>query len=295
LRLLLIFNPNAAVGRAARLLPRIRAAFEPLAQVDIVETKGPGDAATLVAGARLESYDGVVAAGGDGTLFEVLNGLYEHPVARRVPLGVVPVGTGNAFARDLGLMPGDWNKAVQSIGTGRVRRVDVGRVDTPQETYRFLNIVGTGLPVEAMGTAQHIKWLGRSAYTVAVLLRIIYLKNHNLLIEIDGKRIEQQGVFVEVSNTRYTGTSFLIAPRAKFDDGLLDVTFVRRLSRRRLLRLFPTIYRGQHLQFDEVFTRPARQVRILAPGGLALAPDGEVRGRLPATVTCLPGDLEIFA
>jgi len=294
LRLLLVFNPNAAAGRAARLLPPIRGAFERFARVDVAETRAPGDAAALVAGADLADYDGVVAAGGDGTLFEVLNGLYEHPVARRAPLGVVPVGTGNAFARDLGLMSGDWDRAVETIGAGRLRRVDVGRVDTPRETYRFLNIVGSGLPVDAMGTAQHIKWLGRSAYTLAVLLRIIDLKNYKFLIEIDGKNMAQEGIFVEVSNTRYTGTSFLIAPRAKFDDGLLDVTFVRRLSRARLLRLFPTIYRGQHLQFEEVYTRPARQVRILAPGGLALAPDGELRGKLPATVTCLPGDLEIF-
>jgi diacylglycerol kinase (ATP) len=206
----------------------------------------------------------------------------------------LPIGTGNAFARDLGLQPGDWKPAVELIRRRQPIRVDVGRVETPRDTYHFLNIVGTGLPVEAMHTAPRFKWFGRSAYSLAVLYRIINLKYYPLVIEIDGETIEEDGIFVEISNTRYTGTSFLIAPQARFDDGLLDVTFVRRLSRARLLRLFPTVYKGEHLQFAEVSTFRARRVRITAPAGLSLAPDGEIRGSLPASITCLAGELEVF-
>jgi diacylglycerol kinase (ATP) len=86
-----------------------------------------------------------------------------------------------------------------------------------------------------------------------------------------------------------------MAPSAQLDDGLLDVTLVRRLPRLRLLRLFPTIYQGRHVDFEEVLTRQARMIRIDGPPGLALAPDGEICGRTPATVRCLPRDLEIFA
>jgi diacylglycerol kinase (ATP) len=86
-----------------------------------------------------------------------------------------------------------------------------------------------------------------------------------------------------------------MAPAAEFDDGLLDVTLLRRLSRRRLLRLFPTIYRGRHVEYAEVLTRHARCVRLLAPAGLSLAPDGEFRGNTPATIECLPRDLSLFA
>ena len=153
MRLLLVFNPHAGAGRAARLLPGMRAALENFADLAVLETSGAGDATRLVAEADLSAYDGLIAAGGDGTLFEVLNGLYTHDKAQRKPLGLVPVGTGNAFSRDLGLLPGDWEKAVDLIRVGRLRPVDVGCVQTPSETYYFLNIVGAGLPVDAMTLA----------------------------------------------------------------------------------------------------------------------------------------------
>ena len=294
MRLLLLFNPHAGAGRAARLLPGVRSALENFAALDVLKTSGAGDATRLVAQADLSAYDGLIAAGGDGTLFEVLNGLYTHDKAQRKPLGLVPVGTGNAFSRDLGLLPGDWEKAVGLIRAGRLRPVDVGRVQTPSETYYFLNIVGTGLPVDAMTLAAKLKFLGNSAYTLAALWRAIKLKSYPLTIEIDGKIINQDSMFLEISNTRYTGTSFMMAPDAVLDDGLLDVTLLGKMSRFRLLRLFPSIYKGHHVRYEEIKTCKAQEIRITAPEGLVLAPDGELRGRTPATITCLPRDLQIF-
>ncbi len=152
-----------------------------------METRGAGDAVQRVAAADLSRFDGLLAAGGDGTLFEVLNGLYRLDRASRVPLGVIPVGTGNAFARDLGLMPGDWKKAVDLVQAGSIKAVDVGRVATPSDTYYFLNIVGAGLPVDAMKTAGKLKLIGNAAYTLATLWHAMKLKSYPLHIEIDGK------------------------------------------------------------------------------------------------------------
>ena len=294
MRLLLVFNPHAGAGRAARLLPGIRSALEGFAALDVLKTGGAGDASRLVAAADLSSYDGLIATGGDGTLFEVLNGLYTHDKAQRIPLGLVPVGTGNAFARDLGLLPGDWEKAVGLIRAAHLRQVDVGCVEAVSETYFFLNIVGAGPPVDAMEIAAKLKFLGNSAYTLAALWRAIKLKSYSLSIEINGKIIKQDSMFLEISNTRYTGTSFLMAPDAVLDDGLLDVTLLGKLSRLRLLRLFPSIYKGHHVRYEEIQTCKAQEIRITAPEGLVLAPDGELRGCTPATITCLPRDLQIF-
>jgi diacylglycerol kinase (ATP) len=297
LKLLMVFNPHAAHGRAERLLPRVREAIGRVADVDVIATRGPGDALEQVAQSDLEAYDGLVAAGGDGTLFEVLNGLYARMPGRRCPLGLVPVGTGNAFARDFGLLPGDWDKGIAMIARGITRRVDVGRVelDGSDAPYHFLNIVGAGLPADALRTAERLKLVGRSAYSLAALWRALARRTYPLVFEIDGERLEQEALFIEISNTRYTGTSFMMAPDARVDDGLLDVTLVRKLSRGRLLRLFPTIYRGRHVDHDEVFTCRARSIRIAAPVNLVLVPDGELKGHTPATVTCLHRDLEIFA
>ena len=294
MKLLLIFNPHAAMGRASKLLPDICNALERFAAIDLAPTRHAGHAADLAAEADLGAFDGVIAAGGDGTLFEVLNGLYRKEPRERIPLGLIPLGTGNAFVRDLGLMPGDWQKGIDIIARNQPKRVDVGRVQTRSETFYFLNIIGMGFAVDAGLTAKKLKMVGNAAYTLGTLWETIKLKSYPLHIEIDGKNIRPANVFVEISNSRYTGTRFLIAPDARIDDGLLDITLLSSLPRRRLLRLFPTIYSGRHVRYKEISTFQARKIRIHAPGGRLLSPDGEFHGDTPADISCLHRDLEFF-
>jgi diacylglycerol kinase (ATP) len=269
--------------------------MERFSEIVSLSTGYAGHALELVAGSDISGFDGIIAAGGDGTLFEVLNGLYQHQENDRVPLGLVPVGTGNAFARELGLLPWEWDKGVDIIRAGRLRPLDVGCVQTQTETFYFLNIIGMGFPVDAMRTAKRLKMIGKSAYSAAVIREMLRLKSYRLRIEINGKTLEQDNIFVEISNTRYTGTSFLIAPAARPDDGLLDVTLLRDLPRLRLLRLFPTIYSGRHVDFEEVSTYRASTLKIMLPQNSLLAPDGEFYGQTPATVSCLKQDLEFFS
>lgn len=294
LAFLMLFNPRAAAGRSGRLLSQIVERIERFAAVDVLQSSNAAAASRQLAQADLSACEGVLAAGGDGTLFAALNGLYRHDAACRPPLGVIPTGTGNAFARDLGLAPGEWREAVDIVQRGRIRALDVGRVETASEGYFFLNIIGVGLPVDAMVTARRLKALGRGAYTLAVLWQVMKLKTHALVLEVDGRDFSGDYVFAELSNTRYTGTSFLIAPRAEPADGLLDITLLRPLSRRRLLRLFPTIYRGGHTAYPEVLSLRGREIRLAAPEAMTLAPDGEFRGSTPATIRCLHRDLRFF-
>jgi diacylglycerol kinase (ATP) len=295
LKLLVIFNPNASFGRSIKKLAAIEARFEHLGiSARFMPTTHPDHGSELVANADLSAYDGLIAAGGDGTVFEVLNGLYSHPKPARIPLGLLPLGTGNAFARDLGLQPGAWSEGIDLLHRGRTREVDVGHVKSVDSTYYFLNIVGMGFSVDAGISAQKLKFLGNTAYTLATLWRVLRLRTYPLVVEIDGNTIRSDNVFVTISNTRFTGTHFMIAPDAVIDDGLLDVTILQALTRRRLLRLFPTIYAGEHVQFQEVSTRKASSIIIRSPQTMLLGPDGEFRGRSPAEITCLHQDLTIF-
>lgn len=296
MRLLLIGNPWARAGRAGRLLPAVRAAFTARgAESVFLETAGPGQATGLVAGVDLDAFDGVVAVGGDGTLHEVLNGLFQHEPASRKPLGVVPAGTGNALAREFGLGPRNWEEAVTRIARGETRRCDVGRVEAAGERFHFLNIIGIGLPSDAVLAARRLKFAGNAAYTLAVLWQALKLRSYPLVIELDGLRLERENLFAEVSNSRYTGSKFLIAPGARMDDGLLDVTLLGRLGRVRLLRLFPTVYHGGHVAYPEIETFRACRVRIASPPGALLTVDGEVRGRTPVEIECLPGAVDLLA
>ena len=113
-------------------------------------------------------------------------------------------------------------------------------------------------------------------------------------MEIDGETIHSDNVFVTISNTCYTGTHFMMAPDAVIDDGLLDVTILETLPRWRLLKLFPTIYSGRHVEYKEVSTRKAAFISIHSPETMLLGPDGEFRGRSPAEISCLRRDLSIF-
>jgi len=295
-KLLLVMNPNAGYGRAGKRLAAIEQAFHDRGiATDTLVTAHGGHGTELVQLAALEGYGGVIAAGGDGTVFEVLNGLYRRPREGRVPMGVIPVGTGNAFARDLGLMPGEWRKGVDIIASANRRRVDVARVTTETEQFHFINIVGMGFAVDAGIRARELKFLGNAAYTLGTLWQTLMLRSYRLRMEVDGKWIDEDNIFVEISNTRYTGTHFLIAPGAEMDDGLLDITLLGKLPRSRLLRLFPTIYSGRHVDYEEISVIRGKSIRIHGPSGYLLAPDGEFRGRTPAEITCLHRDLTIFA
>jgi diacylglycerol kinase (ATP) len=295
LKLLIIFNPKAAFGRSARKIGDIKARFASLGiNARFVPTGHPGHGKELVSGADLSAFDGLVAAGGDGTLFEVVNGLYEHPESARVPLGLLPIGTGNAFARELNLEPDAWSEAIDLLKGGRTRRIDVARVESAQGNFYYLNTMHMGLAVDAGLAAQKLKIFGQASYTLATLWQVLKKKSYPLVIELDGNVINSDNVFVTVSNSRYTGTHFLIAPGASIDDGVLDVTLLKNLSRRRLLKLFPTIYDGRHVDYAEVSVQQASHIRILSPRNMLLGPDGEFTGKSPVDISCLHRDLRIY-
>jgi diacylglycerol kinase (ATP) len=294
MRILLVYNPRAAHSRSQKLLPTVQAFFK-AAGIDAVLrlTEAPGHASQIVADTQFGEYDGVVAAGGDGTLFEVVNGYYENSSPRRIPLGVLPIGTGNAFARDLDLSSEHWPEAVRVIASARTRKCDVGRFTTQGRRMHYLNILGLGFVADVVDTASHMKLLGNVAYTIGVLLRTIALKPYGIHIEADGRVIEGANIFTEISNTRYT-SNFLMAPSASIDDGLLDVTLLHPINRRRLLQCFPLILTGEHVNMAEVETFKARQIRITTETPKVLTPDGELLGSSPVDIECLARDIEVF-
>jgi len=294
MRLLLVYNPHAGHGRAAGLYPAAVSLFEEKGlTIDPVLTEGPGHAGRIVRDADFGSYDGVVAAGGDGTLYEVVNGYYANPARGRIPVGVLPTGTGNAFARDLKIDAGRWREAVEIIASGRRRKVDVGRFRTGGGTYYFLNILGLGFVADVTDTASRLKALGNLSYTLGVLVQTLFLHSYPVRVEVDGRQIEQENLFAEISNTRYT-SNFLMAPKARIDDGLLDLTLLGRMSRRRLLKCFPLIFTGGHVSLPEVQQLQASSLRISTPEPKLLTPDGELGGTTPVEVECLRQDIEVF-
>lgn len=294
MKILLVYNNFAGNGRAKNKLPQVEGLLNKYKiDFDVAITEHPQHGIEIVSNADFSKYDGIVAAGGDGTLFEVINGYFKNSSKEGIPLGVLPVGTGNAFARDLELDNTKIEEAIEIISKQKLRKVDVGKFITEGKDYYFLNIIGAGFVADANKTAQSFKFLGNFAYTIGVLHRILLLKFTKMKIEIDGKKVEADSTFVEVSNTRYTA-NFLMAPSAEIDDGLLDVTLVRKITRRKLLKTFPKIFTGEHIYIDEVETFKGKQIKIETSEPKVLTPDGEMLGTTPVEIECLKHAIEVF-
>ncbi len=295
MRVLLVANPRAAHCRARAAVEGQLALFARAGvDLELVWTRAPADATAMVRDGDLGGFDAVVAARGDRPVLEVVNGHLAPPAGERPPLAVLPVGTGNSFCRDLELGPRPVAEAVRRIAAGRSRRVDVGRFCWAGGDTFFVNILGLGFVSDVSVTAHRLKWLGSLSYSVAVVLETIRLAAAPLTLEVDGVRHDREGVFLEVANTRYTGGSYLMAPAARFDDGLLDVVLATTMGRVRLLSAFPKIFSGAHVTLPEVETWQAKEIVVTTPESKLLAPDGEILGTTPVAITCLPGALAVL-
>jgi YegS/Rv2252/BmrU family lipid kinase len=294
MKVLLVFNSYAGHGYAGKILPQVEAALTDNGiEFDLQITNYPGHGIEITKDADLGMYDGLIAAGGDGTLFEVVNGYFHNTSVSRIPIGVLPVGTGNAFARDLELDVSHWKEAIQIIAGRKTRKVDVGKYHSHGQDYYYLNILGLGFVTDVTRIAHKIKWLGNIAYTLGVIYRTVFLSADKMSIEIDGQPFERECTFVEISNTRYTA-NFLMAPNALIDDGLLDVTIAKKLSRRRLLYCFPKIFTGEHVLLPEIETYQAKNIKIVSPKPKVLSPDGELIGITPVEIECLRQAIEVY-
>lgn len=295
MKILVIVNPKAGHGRGRKILGALEDRLRSRGcELDLRITEHQGHGASLVSAADLTGYDGVVAVGGDGTVNEVINGHYRNTCARKPPVGIIPAGTGNAFVREMDLLRSDWERAADLVARGESRAVDVARFTTPDGTFYSLNILGVGFVSDVSETATHLKFLGNNAYLLAVFYQLLRLRTHRMTVRIDGRAHEVDACFATVSNSRYTGTTFFIAPGAKLDDGLLDLVVLKRISRFRVIQLFKTIFTGDHVREPEVAYHQARRISIETAEPRVLNVDGEVTGRTPITVECLPGDLRLF-
>jgi diacylglycerol kinase (ATP) len=294
MKVLLVYNAAAAHKRAKKILPEVEACFNDRGiRFELRITDYPEHAVDIVGNADFSQYDGVVAGGGDGTLFEVINGYYKNKDRGKIPLGILPTGTGNAFARDLDMNLERWQEAVEIIKMGRPRNVDVGKFHTHGQDYYFLNILGLGFVADVGKTAHKLKVFGNVAYTIGVFYQMMFLKTYGVKIEADGEIYERENIFVEISNTTYT-SNFLMAPNAEIDDGLLDVTLLGKASRRRLIQCFPKIFTGEHIHLEEVEQFKAQKIKVETDIPKVLAPDGELVGITPMEVECLHQAVPVF-
>ena len=286
---------NAAAGRGhyRKRLERVRQLCQELG-AEVAVTTSPEEASERARAAADAGYRRVVAVGGDGTAHHVLNGLAGAgtiPSENCAALGIVPLGSANDLARNLGL-PRDAEAATRLALTGPTRRVDLGRV-----AGRWFGCVASfGLDSHANRIANRHRHLrGTAIYIYALLRTLVEWRVPVVNIQSDGGEFRGPMMLFAVGNASSYGGGMRIAPRADMADGRLDLCLVRGMSRLKLLWRFPGVFSGTHLRHPEVTYFQASRVRVEADRPLDIFADGELVGNTPAEVELFPGALTVVA
>ena len=289
----LIVNPAGGAKKGLKILEKVRPIFDKSGvHVDVLQTEYAGHARELANTLDLSGYNGLCAIGGDGTLFEIINGMLKRKDNQNFPLGLITGGTGNAFMHDLNCL--DPVEASERIIKGNLRSVDIARVETPNNLYFSFNIIGWGLVADAGYLAEYFRLLGGLRYDVASILEVLKGKRRISRLILDEEVVDDDFVFVIACNTIHTGKAMRIAPNAKFDDGKIDLIIVRNASKTELLKLFPKLFTGEHVKSKLVEYRQVQKFSIIPDENSSLIIDGELIGITPVHVTMEPKRINVL-
>jgi YegS/Rv2252/BmrU family lipid kinase len=290
--LLAIVNPAAGGGRCAELAP---SALDRLGraglQVEVAYTRQPGEAKRLARDAYARGMRRFVAVGGDGTAYEIVNGLLPDALGAqgdaRPCVGFLPLGTGNSFLRDFTDRGAEF--AIEALVNGRARACDVLRLRHSDGELYSINLLCCGFVADVCATAnQRFKRFGQAGYGMAVVLETASLAPRAFRMRVDGGAPwEQHVTFVSFSNSRFTGGTMMMAPFADTADGKLDLIVAGPMGRAALLAAFPKIFSGTHVHLPSITCSQARSIEIDVPEALDLMVDGEVVKHRPERIDVL--------
>jgi diacylglycerol kinase (ATP) len=293
----LIYNPTAGPRDVRRGLKRVRALLRRRGwSVEIDLTEKPGDATALSRAAARDGYDAVIVAGGDGTINEAVNGL----VGTQTALGVLPVGTGNMWAKQLGIPtytlanPLRLRDAADGLAEGTIRPVDVGQVN---ERY-FLCWAGIGLDAQVTAEMEprqrRIKRLGVLPYAIAAVLVARHFQGVRTRVSLDGSVVRGRTLLILVSNIRQYIGMLNVAREAQMDDGLLDVFVFKGLGFPYAVRHLLKIISQRYLQDPHVVHRQACQIEVRTEWATPVHVDGDPIGTTPVTLRAVPLALQVL-
>jgi diacylglycerol kinase (ATP) len=286
-------NPVSGHGAALRAAQTAIARLQHRG-VEVVEIIGDDaqDARYLAAAALERGTDALMVTGGDGVVSNALQVL----AGTDVPLGIIPAGTGNDHAREFGIPTKDPEAAADIVVDGWTETVDLGRIrDSEGVDKWFGTVAAAGFDSLVTDRANRMSWPhGRLRYYIAMLAELSQLRMLPFRLVLDGSQeIDADITLAAFGNTRSYGGGLLICPHADPTDGLLDITMAHSASRTKLIRLFPTVMKGTHVELDEVSTARAKMIQVECPG-INVYADGDFACALPAEISAVPAALQIL-
>lgn len=267
--LLFILNPIAGGGKSKDLLPLIeKEMLNKNMEYEIMLTTKPKDAIKF---AEKSNQDIIIAVGGDGTVNEVAKGLIKRKAGI---LAIIPGGTGNDMARSLDI-PMDPIEALKRIFHKNTKEVDLGIANG----HYFLNIASAGFDAEVVRATNSIKnkIKGKFAYVLGILYTIIHYRKKQVTIDIDGESFKRNLILLAVGNGKYYGGGLMILPESKINDGYLHICLVKDIGTLKILFLFPSIFKGNHIKYKKyVEIHKAKKIQIETKEEIYFNLDGEI-------------------
>ncbi|HPU95915.1 MAG TPA: diacylglycerol kinase family lipid kinase [Bacillota bacterium] len=300
----IVLNMKAGRGKSGKVLPELAKHMQELGlSFDLQVTQKQGHAVELARQARLDGVDLVIAAGGDGTYHEVMNGLTE---GGKLPcpataMGVVTTGSGCDFPRSINMPRDDWKAAAQVIRQGKLKQVDIVKATYigpygAMESKAFINASNAGLTSETILSAESFKILGgKAGYLLAGIKTLLAYKNREIRLVVDGEEaFRGKATMVTVGNGTYCGGGIMFTPSADPFDGMIDAVVIGDLNIWEVLKEIPRIYSGGHLANPKVKAYRGKTMRLESKLPLYAEMDGEMPGTLPVEYEVLPGALKLL-
>ncbi|MGK5090414.1 diacylglycerol kinase family protein [Deltaproteobacteria bacterium TL4] len=301
-----VVNPRSANGQTAIRWPEIEQKLNrSIGAIDAEFTQGIGSATQITRRAIKEGYGHIISIGGDGTLSEVVNGFFEEDkvLQPEVLLSVITQGTGGDFRKSMGLK-NNVDTAIKAIAHGSVHPIDIGKMSfvgndgVPHQVRYFNNIASFGMGGEVdqrVNASAAAKIMGgQGAFLWATLRTMILYTNKKVRLQIDDHFDEQLTIRnVAIANGQYFGGGMWIAPKAKLDDGLFDITIMGDIGRAELLRQMKHYYDGRLFSLPKVQYLQGKKITATCSEEILLDVDGEAPGRLPATFELLPHAIKL--
>ena len=294
IKFIITVNPHGGKKLGPRLLNRVKPLFEAKGiELFVVETTFAGHAKELANQLNITEYDGFIGIGGDGTLHEIINGMLSRHDGRKIPIGIIPGGSGNSYMHDLQLT--NPLKAAKAIINGKTRALDTAKVEVNHIIKYSNNMIGWGLVTDVGNQAEHFRWLGTNRYTILSVVEVLRHKSRPATLIMDDKKIEDEFTFIIACNSIHVGKGMKMAPKARLDDGLIDLIVIRSgVSRTRLLQVLPKLFDGSHINEPELEYYQTSQFSLIPETDEILNIDGEIMGSTPIQVNVIPKAFEMF-
>jgi len=296
---LLIFNPAAGKGKGKKNFDTIFSTLsEKFENLEFKKSEYPGHIVEISKNAVKDGCQRIISIGGDGTPFEVVNGIYaDGKPGQEIELGMIPAGTGNSFIRDFDdAFHEKWIVHVLNGKTHKVDMVEFTYFKQGKEVKNyFINILGIGLIADILKlTNEKLKFLGTLGYSMAVLIRLFKGMNNRMKVTIDDQTFVLKNSALVISNSKFTGGEMKIAPMADTNDGKVDMIAFNEVNRRDIINIFANVFKGKHVNHPKVKVFKGSEMEIDAEPQQLLMADGELLGETPMKLKVLPGELKIL-